>query len=352
MAVLMGISGDRVRRSAFYLLPILLIIYPLSGAAKDFHLHIIIMLGSNAILTMYFLMLIAVDRITLGAAAFWGIGAYTSALLVTKLHLSFWLAFPLSGIITGMIGLTVGALIIRTSGVAFVVLTLVINMVFMETIGHLEFVGGWAGMIGIPRPDPVLIPLFGTLTFATKLPYYYLMLLLIALTVVVFYSLYQSRIGRAWNAIKLNEHLAQTIGIDVWKYRMLAFSVGSFFAGLDGSFFAHYFQSLEPNQFNVIKSIYIQIYGILGGLHFYISGGVVGSIIMTIVPELLRGLAEYEPIFSGILLVILVVFVPGGIMGLIRGGVCQKSIGLVITTLKSSPFVNYFKKKYESTGKS
>lgn len=340
-------NGGRAKQIALYLLPILLILIvaPLTGLIKQYHLHLVIMSGINMILAMSFLMLIAVGRITIGAAAFWGIGAYTSALLVTNLHISYWLALPLAGILTGIIALPVGAIILRTPGMAFVVLTMVVNMVFVETIGHVEFFGGWVGLIDIPRPDPIPIPFFGTLKFVGKVPYYYLMLFLLTLTVVVFYALYQSRIGRAWRAIKLNERLAQTLGINVWKYRLLAFVVGSIFAGLIGSFFAHYFQSLEPKQFTVFKSVYIQIYGILGGLDFYIAGGAIGSAIMTFLPELLRGFAEYEPIFSGILLVMLVVFFPGGIMSLGHVGVVPENVGRIIKILKTLPLLNNLREK-------
>lgn len=241
--MLLKSNGGRAKQIALYLLPIILILIvaPLTGLIKQYHLHLVIMSGVNMILAMSFLMLIAVGRITIGAAAFWGIGAYTSALLVTNLHISYWVALPLTGILTGIIALPVGAIILRTPGMAFVVLTMVVNMVFVETIGHVEFFGGWVGLIDIPRPDPIPIPFFGTLKFVGKVPYYYLLLFLMTLTVVVFYALYQSRIGRAWRAIKLNERLAQTLGINVWKYRLLAFVVGSIFAGLSGSFFCSLF---------------------------------------------------------------------------------------------------------------
>ena len=133
---------------------------------------------------------------------------------------------------------------------------------------------------------------------------------------VAVYGLYSSRIGKAWRAIKLNPHLAETLGIDLFRYRLLAFVIASGIAGIAGSFYAHYFRSLEPGMFSVFKSIYIQIYSILGGLNFYILGPILGSLIMTLLPEFLRVSKEIEPILTGAVLIGLVIFLPGGILSL------------------------------------
>lgn len=318
--MLLKFSQERAKQIGLCLLAIILIGAPLTGVIKEYYLHLLIMAGVNMILAISFLLMIAVGRITIGAAAFWGVGAYASALLVTNLGMSYWLALPITAVITGIIALLVGALILRAPGMAFVILTMVVNMVFVEAAGHAEFFGGWVGLMDIPPPNPIHLPWLGTLKFVEKLPYYYLMLFLLLLTVMATYALYRSRIGRAWNAIKLNERLAQTLGINVWKYRLLAFIISSIFAGIVGSFFAHYFQTLEPRQFTVFKSVYIQIYGILGGLNFYITGGAIGSLIMTFIPEFLRPFAEFEPIFTGILLIAIVVFLPEGVIS-----VCHKN---------------------------
>ncbi len=314
--MLLKFSQGRIKRIGLCILAIILIGAPLTGVIKEYYLHLLIMAGVNMILAISFLLLIAVGRITIGVAAFWGVGAYASALLVTNLGLSFWLALPITAVITGTIALLVGAIILRTPGMAFVILTMVVNMVFVEAVGHAELLGGWVGLMDIPPPNPIHFPWLGTLKFVEKLPYYYLTLFLLIIVVIATSALYRSRIGRAWNAIKLNERLAQTLGINVWKYRLLAFIISSILAGIVGSFFAHYFQTLEPKQFTVFKSIYIQIYGILGGLNFYITGGAIGSLIMTFVPEFLRPFAEYEPIFTGILLIAIVVFLPEGVMSM------------------------------------
>jgi branched-chain amino acid transport system permease protein len=278
---------------------------------SPYQMHLIIMFCINIILAMSFAMLFSAGLITIGAAAFWAIGAYASALFVMNLDLSFWLALPLASAATGMIALALGSIIVRTPGVAFVVQTMVINMIVVQALGQIEFLGGWGGILGIPRPNPI-----GPIKFVSKTHYYYLILFLLFLTIVVFYALYSSRVGRAWRSIRLNPRLAQTLGINLFRYRLLAFVIASISAGCAGSFYAHYFGTIEPGTFSVFKSIYIQIYSILGGLNFYILGPVVGAFIMTLVPEFLRVGKEIEPILTGGMLILLVIFLPGGLLSI------------------------------------
>lgn len=295
---------------ALSFLGILLVMLPFL-VRSPYSIHLMVMTGINIMLAISFSLLFSAGLVTLGAAAFWAVGAYVSALLVMKAGFSFWFSLPLAGIGAGLVALITGLIIVRTPGVAFIVQTMVINMIVVEIIGQLEFLGGWAGILGIPNPNPI-----GPIRFISKVSYYYLILSLLFVTTLSAYGLYSSRVGRAWRAIKLNPHLAETQGIDLYRYRLLAFIVASAVAGLAGSFYAHYFRSLEPGMFSVFKSIYIQIYSILGGLNFYVAGPALGSLIMTFVPEFLRVSKEIEPILTGGILIGLVIFLPGGILSL------------------------------------
>ncbi len=299
---------------------------------SPYQMHLIIMLCINIALGLSFALLFSTGLITIGAAAFWAIGAYGSALLVMNLGLSFWLALPLASIMTGIIAAVLGSIIVRAPGVAFVVQTMVINMIVGQALGQMEFLGGWGGILGIPRPNPI-----GPIKFASKTPYYYLVLFLLLLTAVVFYALYSSRIGRAWRSIRLNPRLAQTLGINLFRYRLLAFIIASMSAGLVGSFYAHYFGTIEPGTFSVFKSIYIQIYGILGGLSFYLMGPVIGAFIMTLLPEFLRVGKEIEPILTGCILILLVIFLPGGILSL--PGRTVSVVAAFLSRIKSKEFL-------------
>jgi branched-chain amino acid transport system permease protein len=278
---------------------------------SPYHMHLLIMTCANIMLGLSFALLYSTGLLTMGAGAFWGIGAYTSALLVMKAGLSFWTALPLSGISAAMVALAVGCVIVRVPGIAFLVQTLVVSMIVPEVFGHFEFFGGWGGLLGIPRPDSI-----GSLAFVGKSPYYYLIIVLLMLNVLAFAALYSSRVGKAWRSVRLNPQLAETLGINLYWYRLLAFIISAASAGLSGSFYAHYFQSLEPGMFTAFKSINVQIFAILGGLNYYIVGPTVGAAIMTFVPELLRVGKEIEPIITGAVLIFLVIFLPGGILSL------------------------------------
>jgi branched-chain amino acid transport system permease protein len=289
---------------------------------SSYQLHLIIMLFINVVLAMSFSMLISTGLITIGAASFWAIGAYTSAILVLNYDLSFWIALPLATLVTGLVALALGAVIVRTPGVAFVVQTMVVNMIVVQALGQIEYLGGWGGILGIPTPDPI-----GTLRFSSKVYSYYLALFLLLIIVLAFAALYSSRIGRAWSAIRLNPRLAQSLGINLFRYRLIAFVISAMASGVVGSFYAHYFGTIEPGTFSVFKSIYVQIYGILGGLNFFIMGPIVGAFIMTLLPEFLRISKEIEPILTGAILVLLVIFLPGGILSFPEklSAMCQPS---------------------------
>ena len=278
---------------------------------SPYQMHLIIMTCINVMLGLSFSLLYSTGLLTIGVAAFWGIGGYTSALLVTKLGLSFWFALPLSALMAAFVALAIGSIIVRTPGIAFLIQTLVLSMIVPEVFGYSEFFGSWAGILGIPGPNSL-----GPIRFLRKVPFYYLAVTLLLLNILVFQALYSSRVGRAWRAVRLNANLAETVGIDLYWYRLLAFMISSASAGLAGSFYAHYFQSLEPGMFSAFKSIYIQIYSILGGLNYYLLGPAIGAAIMTFVPELLRIGQEIEPILTGAVLILLVIFLPGGILSI------------------------------------
>lgn len=275
--------------------------------------HLLIMACIGTILGMTFSMLYSAGLITLGAAAFYAVGAYACTTLVMNAGISFWAAIPLTLIIAAVLALGFGAVFVRNAGVAFVIITLIFVQVVVLAAAQAEFLGGWGGIIGIPRPDPI-----GNVTFATKTDYYYLVLAMLLLTIVVFNALYSSRIGRAWRAIKLSPNLAGTLGINPYRYRLLAFVVGSTTAALAGCFYAHYSQSITPGAFGGWLSIYVQLYAVLGGLEFYILGPAIGALVMTFVPEYLRIVKEWEPIITGALLLIVILFFPGGILGTIK----------------------------------
>jgi branched-chain amino acid transport system permease protein len=273
--------------------------------------HLLIMALLTSVLGMTFSMIFGcAGMVNLGTGAFFGIGAYASTLMVMKMGWSFWIALPLATLVAGTIALGFGLISVRNPGIAFLLLTMIFAEIITQATAQIPFLGGWGGFMVIPRPNPI-----GPIKFMTKVPYYYLMLTLFLLIVVTFQSLYSSRIGRVWKAISLSPNLAQTLGINIYRYRVLAFVIASLTAGLVGSFYAHYSQTIAPVTFGGFFSILVQLYPILGGIDFYILGPTLGATLMTFIPEYLRITEEVEPIITGSLLLIIIIFFPEGILG-------------------------------------
>lgn len=307
-------SSWKMKRIPTAIALFILIILPLF-LTNPYFLHLFILTFITAVLGMSFNMVYSTRLITLGAAAFYAIGAYSSTLLTIKLGISYWFALPLVLIITGIIALGVGIIFIRTGTLTFVIMTLLFCLTIYQLVGSIGFLGGWGGFINIPRPSPILIPIVGKISFMTRVPYYYLGLFLFMIIILIFRNLYTSRIGRVWKTIKQSERMAASMGINVFGYRLLAFIVASCASGMIGSFYAHYFRIVIPDMFSGFTSIYIQVYAALGGLEYYLLGPIIGSAIMIFVPELLDIAQDIQPIIFGAILIIIIVFLPGGILG-------------------------------------
>ena len=284
---------------------------------SPYYLHLIIITGMNAVLAMTFIMMLRTGLISLAIAAFWGIGAYASSTLVIKAGLSFWVALPCAAVIAGIIAWAIGFVVVRNPGFGFLILTAVIGMIIGLVFGNIKWLGGFTGFEYIPRPNPIDFPFLAPIAFTSKVPYFYVMFFLFVLVSLSFWALYSSSTGRAWMAIGLNPHLAASIGVNVFRYRLVAFVIASAVAGIEGGFYAHYICSINPNAFNIFKTINIHIYAILGGISFPFLGPIIGTLIMTLVPETLRIAKEIEPILTGALLILLIIFLPGGILSLL-----------------------------------
>ena len=305
------------RTLAVLILVIAALVFPwLVG--NPYYLHLITIVYMNAVLGMGFALIHSVGLVTLGASAFWGIGAYASALLVMKVHLNSWLAMPLSAMIAAAVALGFGLLAVRYAGLGFVIFTLLFCFVIERVFGYIPIFGGWGGIIGIPSPDSIHLPFAGLIDFSGRIPFYYLSLLLLFLTIVTFYSLYSSRIGRAWRAVKLDPNLAAAVGVYTFGYRLGAFVLASGFAAFAGSFYAHYTMVVSPETFGLLKSVYIQIYAILGGLEYCILGPLLGALVFTVLPDIFQFFPSIEPYVTGVILIAIVIFLPSGLAGVVQ----------------------------------
>lgn len=279
----------------------------------DYVLRILIMSGIFVMLTLSLNLVTGfTGQFCLGWAAFYGIGAYTSALLTMKAGLSFWLAMPLGGLMAALFGLLLGLPTMRLKEIYLAITTLGFGEIIrLIMLNWTDLTRGSMGLPGIPAPSIL------SYEISSNQAYYYFILVLVLITVAAMRRLIDSRTGRALIAIREDELAAKSMGIDVTAYKMLAFAVGAFFAGLAGSFYAHYTSFIDPHTFSFTESIAILAMAVLGGLGS-INGSILGAVILTIVPELLRGIAEYRLIVFGLIMMAVMLLRPQGIFGKAR----------------------------------
>jgi branched-chain amino acid transport system permease protein len=272
--------------------------------------HVLTMAGIYAILAISLNLLIgSTGLFSLGHAAFYGIGAYASALLTLKGHLPFVAAFLLSGIITALIGGLIAFPALRLKGIFLAIGTLGFNEIIRLLAINLDtLTGGPAGLPGIPTPD-----IFG-MTISQPEEYYIFIVILVAITYAIFQRLIASRPGRALLAIRDDEIAAKAMGINITSYKVSAFVLSTFFAGLAGSFFAHYLTYISPDNFGLNESFAMLAMITLGGIGNF-AGSVTGALLLVAIPEAFRFLQEYRELIYGITIVIIVLVLPEGVVG-------------------------------------
>jgi branched-chain amino acid transport system permease protein len=260
-------------------------------------------------------------QLLFGAHGFIAVGAYASTLLVTDLGFSFWLALPLAGLITAILAVIIGYPALRVKGVYFAIITwgFAQSIVFLFIRAENIF-GGNAGISHIPAPNPISIPFLGTLLFDRSTtegirPYYFLMLIIMIFALYVLYRLEKSRYGLIYSAIHEADILAKAVGINIMRYKVLAFAIAMGLSGLGGSFYAHYAQSITPRDFQVVLTVMLAIYVVFGGLDKF-AGPIVGVTIMLIAEQFFVGMGAYKMMLLAGLMVLVMLFFPGGILDL------------------------------------
>lgn len=247
--------------------------------------------------------------LSLGWAAFYGIGAYTAALLERHFDVGFYITIPAAIITAALAGMLLGIPTLRLSGRYLAIVT----MTFCEICRTIEI--NWVeltrGPMGITGISPIEI---GDFTFRSKISNYYFVLVLVLLTLFVFSGMINSRIGRGINAVKDDNIAASAMGVDPFRYKIMIFAVAASFAGLAGAFFAHYIGYIDPSTFTFQQSTNILSMTIIGGMGNFI-GSIFGAITLTALPEIMRPLGEWRQVIYGLLLVIMILFRPTGLLG-------------------------------------
>lgn len=315
-----------LRPGGLVALAVLLLLLPMY-ITNSYWLHVFIMTGMAVVLACSFRVIASAGLISLGHGGMMAVGAYTSALLVTKLGFTSWGALLIAGLAAAFLALLVGFPFMRIRGIYFSLVTVFLAEVVRLTIEQWRSVtGGTMGITGIPVPDAIVIPGVLRADFASKAQFYYLALVLVAFSLGLLYLLERSKFSQIFASIEQADFLADSVGISSARFKVLAFCIGSFFAGLVGGFYSQYMSTITPSTFGFVYSVYVLIYVIVGGRKRFI-GPVIGAIIFTFIPEIARPLKEYQPfIFAGFLMLTMfffregVVSLPGKVVRLVRGG--------------------------------
>ncbi|AZG08092.1 branched-chain amino acid ABC transporter permease [Pigmentiphaga sp. H8] len=258
--------------------------------------NLVLTLGTNALLALSIYLTLSCGMLAMANAAFMGIGAYTASILTMNFEMSFPVAL-LGGMAAPMlVAFVIGKPTLRLSGVYLAMATLGFGEVVRVVILNTEsWTGGALGLNGIPQ-----------------LTQWWHIALAVVLALAVLFRLLRSKVGRAFEAIKEDETAAGLMGIDVNNTKMLAFVLGALLAGLAGALNAHLTFFIGPNEYGFDRGVEILTMTILGGIGS-LAGPVAGAVILTLLPETLRAFNDFRLVINGVILVLIVLFLPKGI---------------------------------------
>ena len=258
--------------------------------------NLVYSLGINGLLALSMYVVLSVGQLSLGQAAFMGLGAYASALMTVKLGLPFPVVLLASMAVPALAALIIGSPTLRLSGVYLALATIGLGEVLRLFFVNSDFTGGALGISGIPTKGG-LVSIYGSLFVAT----------------LAFVLVARSRIGRAMEAIREDEIAAGALGIDLPAYKLAALVVSAMLAGLAGALNAHVSSFISPNDYGFDQAVTILSYALLGGIGSPF-GPIFGALVLTLLPELLRPLAEYKFVVNGSIIVLAVMFMPRGVL--------------------------------------
>jgi branched-chain amino acid transport system permease protein len=276
---------------------------------NKYYLHILIYSGITTLPALGLTLFMGTTgQISLGHAALYGIGAYTYTLCLQEAKLSFLFSLILGGIMGGVFAALLGIIALkRAKGIYLAVVTFSFNaIVRMVMLNEVSITGGPTGISGIPAPT------IGPLVFKGYTEFYYLVVGIVLICLIAVRRLNESRIGNAFKAIANNELAASSLGINVFKYKVISLGISGILAGVGGGMYASFSSFISPNNFGFMQSIAFLSMAVIGGLG-NIYGAIVGSIVVVALPEALGAFQQYQQIFYGTVLIVVLIFLPQGI---------------------------------------
>jgi branched-chain amino acid transport system permease protein len=244
-------------------------------------------------------------QISLGHAAFFGLSAYISAIL-TKSGFPYMGSVVIATIAVGILGLIVGLIVLRTEGHYLALASIAVSIICQVLVKNSSITGGPSGLSAVPGPE-----FFGW-KLSSDLQYYYYVLICMVVGFIILNRIAQSRTGDALRSIANNELAAQSLGIPVFRYKVLSFTISTMFAGFAGTLFVHYDGFIDPDRLGVHVSVLFFIMAFIGGIGG-LYGSLVGAFAITIIEEYSQGFGQYNVLVYGFLLVIVILFLPKGL---------------------------------------
>jgi len=284
-----------------------------------YHRHVLVLAGLFTLMALGFdLVLGYLGELSLGHAAFFGIGAYSTALLTRHLGVPFPVDLGLAALLTGIFGFLIGAPSLRLKGPYFAIVTFgFAEILRLVALNWTSVTRGPMGLPDIPHPR------LGPWTLASELDYYYLVLVLVGVAVLVTRRLLDSTVGHAFLAIRENEELAAATGVPTFRYKLIAFVIGTTFTGAAGSVYARYVHFVDPTALSFYYTVTVVSMVIVGG-QGSVAGTVLGALVFTLIPEYLRVAERARLVIFGAFLVLAIVFLPEGVRGLWRPGTAAR----------------------------
>ncbi len=288
---------------------------PLAAQGNDYYLHIYMMCAINTIVAASLRSIAKTGQMSIGQAGFMAVGAYASSILAVKLNVPVYWSMLIGGFASMLLAALIGFPLSRIKTVYFVTVTMflaeIIRLVGLEWS---SVTGGSTGLDNIPQPAAFSFLGLFQVNFTDKTYFCYLALFVLLFVLLVLYNLERSHAGTVLAAIGQEESLSSSVGINVAGYKVLVLCIGCFFTGLAGSLYAHYMTVLNPDAFGIFASLYILIYVVVGGKTF--AGPIVGTVILTLVPEFFSALKEYQPFVFVAILFLVIFLLPGGLTDL------------------------------------
>lgn len=295
----------------YALISVLLVVLPLF--LNEYYQDIMTLTGMYVVLALGLNIVVGqAGLLNLGYVAFYAIGAYTYAILSTTFGLSFWPGLIAGGSVAAVFAVLLGMPTLRLRGDYFAIVTLGLGEITRIVLNN------WDSMTGGPNGiSKIGRPVIAGYELHTTLDFYYLILLLVIITIFAMQRLIASRIGRAWIAIREDEVAAEAMGVNTYRMKLLAFVLASAWAGIAGVFFSAKMAFVSPESFTFFESVLILCMVVLGGMGS-IPGIILGALLLITLPEIFRDFQDYRMLAFGVALVLMMVFRPQGLLGTVK----------------------------------